>query len=206
MVISKPETSRPRVELTANQAEGLEELDQALQRQVLGLHGHDDPVGGGQGVDADRAQRGRAVEEGHGEALAHRAEALAQARLGALDAGQLDRGAGEVAVGGDEPEVVGPGRTGRLGDRDVAGQAVVGRGVHLLVGAQGDGRVALRVEVDEQGLLAVAGRAGGEVDRGGRLADAALLIRHRVDQAHDGAPYLSGRIAGSRIACSSCPT
>ena len=143
---------KSRVQLTPDQAQGFEELDQALQRQVLGLDRDDDAVGGGQGVDADRPERGRAVEQGDGEALAHRAEPLAQARLGALDPRQLDRGAGEVAAGGDEPEVVGAGGPRRLGDRGLAGQAVVGGGVQVAVAAQRDGRVALRIEVDEQRL------------------------------------------------------
>ena len=52
MVISSPDTSEARVELAADQAEGLEELDQALERQVLGLDRDDHAVGGDQGVDA----------------------------------------------------------------------------------------------------------------------------------------------------------
>ena len=41
---------------------------------------------------------------------------------------------------------------------------------------RGGGR-ALDVEIDEQHLVAAAREARGEVDRGGGLADAALLIR-----------------------------
>ncbi len=98
-----------RVELATDHRQGVEKLHQALQRQVLGLNRDDHPVGGGEGVDADWAQRGRAVEQRVGEALADRAEAFAQARLGALNPGELDRGAGKVAIGGHEPEVVRPG-------------------------------------------------------------------------------------------------
>jgi hypothetical protein len=151
----------------------------------------DHPVRGGEGVDADRAERGRAVEQGHREAFADGAEAFAQARLRALDPGQLHRGTGEVAAGRHQPEVVGARRPRRLGDRDVAGQAVVGGGVQVLSGADGGGRVSLRIEVDEERLIPVRGRAGGEVDGGRRLADAALLVRHRVDLAH-AAPRLDG--------------
>ena len=99
MVISRPDTSSCGLSSRRIIAQRLEELDQALERQVLGLDRHDHPVGGGQGVDADRAQRGRAVEQGHREALAHGPEPLAQARLRAVDPRQLDRGAGEVAAG-----------------------------------------------------------------------------------------------------------
>ena len=44
-----------------------------------------------------------------------------------------------------------------------------------------DRQRALRVEVDEQHLAADLGQRGAEVDRGGRLADAALLVAHRDD-------------------------
>jgi hypothetical protein len=59
--------------------------------------------------------------------------------------------------------------------------------VHIAFAAEGDGGVALGIEVDQQGLGARGGDAGGDVDRGRRLADAALLIRDRVDDTHGGA-------------------
>ena len=56
--------------------------------------------------------------------------------------------------------------------------------MHVALAAEGDGGVALGIEVDQQGLGAGGGDAGGDVDRGRRLADAALLVRDRVDDAH----------------------
>ena len=47
--------------------------------------------------------------------------------------------------------------------------------------AEARGRVRLGVEVDEQAALAGLREAGGEVDGGRRLADAALLVRDCVD-------------------------
>ena len=47
-----------------------------------------------------------------------------------------------------------------------------------------DGRVALRVEVDEQRAAARLGDAGGEVDGGRGLPHAALLICHRIYSRH----------------------
>ncbi len=87
-------------------------------------------------------------------------------------------------LAGTSQRLSGPGRAGGLGDRDVAGQAVVGGGVHFAAATKRHGRVALGVEVDQQRLRAARGDAGGNVDRGRRLADATLLIRHRVDRAH----------------------
>ena len=56
--------------------------------------------------------------------------------------------------------------------------------MRVAIAAERDGGVALGVEVDQQRLRAGGGDAGGQVDRGRRLADAALLVRHCVDKAH----------------------
>ena len=64
-------------------------------------------------------------------------------------------------MAGTSQRLSGPGGPGRGGDLGVAGQAVVGGRVQVAVAAQGDGRVALGVEVDEQRLLAFGGGAGG---------------------------------------------
>jgi hypothetical protein len=101
-----------------------------------------------------------------------------------LDPRQLDGGAGKVAAGGDQPKVVGPGRPGCLGNGGLTGEAVVGGGMKIPIGPQRHRRVALRVEVDEEGLIALSGSARGQVDGGGRLPDPALLVRHGVDLAH----------------------
>ncbi len=50
--------------------------------------------------------------------------------------------------------------------------------------AEGDRRVALRIEIDEERLRAGGSDAGSDVDRRRCLADAALLIGDRVDGAH----------------------
>ena len=61
--------------------ERVEQLRQALEGEVLGLHRHDHAVGRDERVDRERAERGRAVEEREQVALAHAAERVAQARL-----------------------------------------------------------------------------------------------------------------------------
>ena len=53
-------------------------------------------------------------------------------------------------------------------------------------------RVRLRVEIDEEAALSRLGKARGEVDRGGRLADAALLVRDRVDPGRHGVTVPAG--------------
>ena len=62
-------------------------------------------------------------------------------------------------------------------------EQVVARGA-VRAHAEPGGRVRLRVEVDDERPLAGLREARGEVDRSRRLADAALLIRKRVDPGH----------------------
>ena len=95
------------VELTAQHSQRVEELHKALEGQVLGLDRDDHAVGGDQGVYRDRAQRWRrAVEEREREAIADGPQPVPQTALVALDSWQLDRGAGKIAGGLHEPEVV----------------------------------------------------------------------------------------------------
>ena len=61
-----------------DQVDRLHELREALERVVLGLHRHDHPVGGGERVHRQRAERRRAVEEDEVEAVARRASASAR--------------------------------------------------------------------------------------------------------------------------------
>ena len=57
-------------------------------------------------------------------------------------------------------------------------------GIDVLRRPEADRRVGLRVDVDEQRRVAGLGDARGDVDGGRGLADAALLVRDRVDGAH----------------------
>ncbi len=68
--------------------------------------------------------------------------------------------------------------------RSLARQHLIDAGRAGPIDPETDGRVGLRVDVDEQRLVARLGDAGGDVDGGRRLADAALLVRDRVDGAH----------------------
>src|SRR3954454_4477356 len=51
------------IQVLADHAERVLELDQPAQRQVLALHRNDDAVGSGQGVDREQAERRRGVDE-----------------------------------------------------------------------------------------------------------------------------------------------
>ena len=65
----------------------------------------------------------------------------------------------------------------RFADQDVIGRAVAAAAID----AEAGGGVALGIEIDDQHALADRGECGAEIDRGGGLADAALLIGERQD-------------------------
>ena len=92
---------------------------------------------------------------------------------------ELDRGAGELGLGRDQEEVRERGRLRELADGDAVEQVVAGGAVRPH--PEPRGRVRLRVEVDDERALTGLGEARGEVDGGRRLADAALLVRERID-------------------------
>ena len=111
-----------------------------------------------------------------------RGQRRAQALVAPFEADQLDLGAGQLAVGAEHVVAALRARPSRLGDRGALEQHVVDAQVErALVDARAHGRVALRVEIDEQDASAESGQAGGEVDGGRRLADAALLVRNAED-------------------------
>ena len=59
--------------------------------------------------------------------------------------------------------------------------------------AQAGGGVALRVEVDQQGLATGLGQRAGQVQGGGRLADAAFLVCHTQGPTHDASMRFGSR-------------
>ena len=50
-----------RVQLRLDDLDGVQQLADAFEREVFGLHGDDDRVGGGKRVDGNESQRRRAV-------------------------------------------------------------------------------------------------------------------------------------------------
>src|SRR5207244_10481153 len=93
------------------------------------------------------------------------------------------------------------GRPQGLVERRLAREHLVDPGPQVLAQAETDRGVRLRVDVDQERLVARLGDARGDVDRGGRLPDAALLVRDGVDRAHRG----DGTGRGGRVVCDSLP-
>ena len=178
------------IERGAHAAHGADEIGEPFEREVLAVQRNQHGVGGDERVERQQAERRRAVDEDvvvivRAAASAARAGALRAAAAGtsSISAPVRLRSAG-MSVRRSTPVGMMNGR--RVGGRLGGGQRVVDgaawRGFALLPDAAGE--VALRVDVDEQDALVGQRQRGGEVDGGGGLPDAALLIGDGDDSGH----------------------
>ena len=94
-----------RVEPATDQLHRAQQLRQPLECVVLRLHRHEHAVGGGEGVDGQRPERGRTVEENEVVAVASRGECLREIPLAVRESRELHGGPGEVGLGRHEVEV-----------------------------------------------------------------------------------------------------
>ena len=172
---------------------------EALEREVLRLHGHDHAVGRDQRVDGQRPERRRAVEQDVLEAVAHaaRGRRAGDARSPAGAAAPSSRPRDRASRRSSDRRSTPVGADRLLGGR-VAAEHVVEPDALGAVGADADGGVALRIDVDEQRVEAGLRDARGDVDRGGGLADPALLVGDGVHGAHS-VSDASGADGGSRL-------
>jgi hypothetical protein len=180
------EHAQARVETLADELDRPEQLGEPLERVVLGLHRDERLAGGGQPIHGEQSERRRAVDEHELVGAEGAVQGVAQDGLALGHAGELNLGAGEVGAGGRDAQVVDRRRQRHVGQRDAPAQHAVHRQRGRIGGdAQSAARVALRVEIDEQGGKPGLGEAGGDVHRGGRLAHAALLVGDGDDARHD---------------------
>src|SRR6267154_5787839 len=74
------------------------------------------------------------------------------------------------------------GRHHRITQRRLADQHIIGRAVAIAaIDTESGGRIALRIEIDDQHILTDGGQCCAEIDGGSGLANAPLLIRQRQD-------------------------
>ena len=171
-----------RVEVGVHLLDRVDQVREAFEGEVLALHRHDDAVRARQAVQGQQAEAGRAVDEHEVVVGGGGGERAAQALVAPLEPDQLHLGAGQLAVRADDVVAALRARLARLGDRRVLEQDVVDAQVEgALVDAGAHGRVALRIEVDDQGAPAELGETGGQVHGGRGLADAALLVGDAED-------------------------
>ena len=120
-----PRDREPRVEPRLDEVDRAEQLREALERVVLGLHRHEHAVGGGERVDGQRAERRRAVEEDERVRVGRRgASASARYRSPPSSADSCDGRGGELRLRRHEVEVR---ERGRLRELARAGRRRAGR-------------------------------------------------------------------------------
>src|SRR3990172_7064004 len=176
----------PGVQALAHELDGLEQVSEPLEGVELALERHQDPVGGHQGIDRQEAERRWAVDDDPLVSLGGGLERKLQPPLSLLEPHELDLGANQVDVRGQEPQVGQCRLQDRLLGRLAAEEHVVDRGVEArLLDAETRRRIALGVEVHQQGRALGESQAGRDVHGRRGLAHAALLVDDRQRPGHD---------------------
>ena len=173
-----------RIERALDLLDRLQQLAEALEGEELALQRHQDRMRGRHGVDGQEVQRRRAVDQdigivsvatrllvaACGESLPKPESAVGLLRDLELDTEKVERRRGDRHPRHGR-------RNGGLGERRLADQEIVGRAAPALaVDAEAGRGVALRIEIDDQDLLADRRKRRPEIDRRRCLADAALLV------------------------------
>ncbi len=146
-----------RVEAVPRELDHLHRLLDALQREVLGLGGHERAVGGDQRVDRQQAERGRAVDQDQLVVAGGLGQRAAQRQLAAHLRAEHQLGLREAQVGGDQVVV------DRLAGRGSSGQHVGDRRLDFGRQVEVVRQVALRVEVHRERLHAARRNASASV-------------------------------------------
>ena len=153
--------------------DGLEDLPHADEREVVAGDRHEHGVYVGEDVEVEEREARAAVHHDDVVAGQRRHALFEQAVAPFVHPGEEDVGAGEPFVAAEHIEVFAGahGASCRVGTLDH-------HMVEALFGAdaEADANMALRVGIDEEHPLASGGHARGDVDRGGGLTGAALLV------------------------------
>ncbi|MNX38234.1 hypothetical protein D3C86_685680 [compost metagenome] len=162
--------------------DGVDQIGQAFQREVLTLHRNDHAMGGSQAVECQQRQCRWAIDQ-HKIVLARDGvDRPLQLALAFFHLHQVNLGAGEFAVGGQDIVATGLRLHASLLDRGFANQHLVQvRFQCVLVDTAAHRGIALGVQVHQQHALIMRGKARRQVDGGGRLAHTALLIGNAED-------------------------
>jgi hypothetical protein len=119
------------------------------------------------------------------EFFAQRLQSVTQAILALIERYELDVGAEQVLVRGDDAEVVDLGGQHRLLGRDLAHDDLVrAEAFGIAEEAEPAGSVGLRIAVDQQRADPEGGERRSQVDGGRGLADSALLVGDCDDASH----------------------
>ena len=181
-----PSISQLRIHGLADLLDRRQQRRQALERVVLALHRDEHAVRRDQRVHRQHVQRRRTIDENDVEGSRIGASALRSLISRPVSHRQQPHfRRRKILVRRQQREAAGSIGTSAAWQLALAEQHLAGAALELLlVDAAAHGRVALRIEVDQQHAALGRRQRRGEIDRGGRLADAALLVRDRDDALH----------------------
>ncbi len=94
------------IEGLADALDGIEQLADAFEGEVLGLHGDEDGVGCDEGVEGEKVERGRAIEDDDVKLVADGLQGVTQAVFAEFGVDELDIGADEMLGGRDDLELL----------------------------------------------------------------------------------------------------
>ena len=174
-----------RIQLALDQAQRIQQLADALQRIVFALNGNEDGAGSGERIEGQQAQGGRTIDQQEIVVFAGAFQRDPEAVLPGAEVDHFDFGAGEAHMRRGHVQEGNLGFPGDVGKRNLLDEYLVDAGFFSRHGhAKAAGGVGLRIQVDEQRLLFRSRQAGGQVDRGCGLSDAAFLVGNGNDPWH----------------------
>ena len=94
------------IERGAHAAQRRDEIGESFEREVFAVERDQHGVGGDERVEREQAERRRRVDEDEVESFAQRLEQIAETALAVGQRHELDFGAGEIAIRGNQPEVL----------------------------------------------------------------------------------------------------
>ena len=174
-----------RIEAAADALDGIHQLADAFQSEILRLHRNQDRVRGNQGIEGEQIERGRAIEHDELVAVSQGREGVAQTKFSSFSVHQFDIGADHVLVGWYQPQLFKLSRLHRLFCRGRAHQQMICRDALRVSGqAQSAGCIRLRIAVHKQGVDFGRRKRCGQIDGGRSFPDAALLVGYGNDASH----------------------
>jgi len=182
----------PDQQLTVEDAlyvgDGVQELADATVAEHLALQRHQHLVRGGERIERQHTERGRAVQQHHVVLVQHALQRGAQHVLAAGPGQQLRLGTGEVDGGRQQVHAL------LHLDQDVGSgrqceEHLVHALVHLVgVDPQAERQARLGVQIDEQHPVPLLGDRGSEGGHRRRLGHPALLVGHGQNARHEHLP------------------
>ncbi len=176
-----PQNGEIRIQATfADFLDEVEDFANPFEGEILTLHGDEDTFGRHERTGHEETDAGRAVEDDEieGGVVLEGGEGLTDAEQGVLQGGQFDLRPGQVEFRGQHLQV---GLAGGLKHFRGAGLAKE-HGIEAFAGngfqPESAGGVGLGIEVDQEDTATGLRCAGGEMNGGGRLADAPFLVHH----------------------------